>query len=63
MSTTQAQAIAAIASLQALPNPGPGLSANLARLNDHLNDGNNGTDPNAYAQIVIEVNRYLAFPV
>jgi hypothetical protein len=46
-----------------LPNPGPGLSANLARLNGHLIDGNNGSDPNAYAQIVTEVNRYLAFPV
>jgi hypothetical protein len=61
--TTQSQAHAALAAIAALSNAGPGRAAHLARLNTSLANGDNGTDPGAYAQIVIEVNRYLANPV
>jgi hypothetical protein len=62
--STQSDATHAIAMVAAMPNPGPGQTAFLSRMNNNLVDGINGTDhPGAYAHIVTEANRYLAFPV
>lgn len=63
---TQAQAVAATATLQALPSPGPGLAPLLARLQAQLWHGKlvavGGVAPH-FTQVVITSERYLAFPV
>jgi hypothetical protein len=65
--STNAAAVAAIATLTSMPNAGPGRTALVARLNSTLWAGSmvqaGDTTAPQFSEVVAECARYLAFPV